>query len=240
MYLNTVKTDGGYTNEVTQILSFLTGKRIVMQKNKKMNVAYTNEEIGIIEIGLTGKVSNILLEEEYKEFLQDISFLFRATHLCHGEPKSSKKDSKKYEKINGFLIMSSEDYVAAAKEGYLNDLLEHHAVHGVVIPQRDSISVTYDYCTQAGYYDGTVAVSNGIVRLVPTNTKPVTKYVKKFTITDAYLCVNDLAYIENVGCIFAPITNSSVCNKLLNVRNGKNEHTEQETPNLHKMSIFGG
>lgn len=239
MYLNTVKTDGGFVNEVTQILSFLTGKRIVMQKNRKMNVAYTNEKVGVIEVNLTGKVSNIALEEEYEEYLQDISFLFRATHLWHGEHKNITNDKTQYEKINDYLIMSEEEYMKVAKEGYLNKLLESHAAHGVVVPQKDNISVQYDYGTQSGYYDGTVLVSQGIVTLIPTNTKPVSKYVKKFTISDAYLCVNDLAYVENVGCIFAPISNTSVYEKLLlNVQNDNRE--EEKQAHLDKLNVFGG
>lgn len=240
MYLNNVKTSGGYTNEVTQILSFFTGKSIVMQKNRKMNIAYTEEPVGVIEVTPLNKVSNIKLEPEYMEYLQDISFLFRATMLWHKDSRESAgyKNIMPYEKISGFVIMPENEYVKAAKEGYLTELLEHHAAHGVVIPVKNEMSVMYDFCTQTAFYDGSVMVSDGVVRLIPTNTKPVTKFVKKFTVSDIYLCVNDLAYIENVGCAFAPITNQGVCDKLLNVKNKSS--VEKTSSRLGSLNAFGG
>ena len=246
MFLNTVKTDGGYSNELTQILSFFTGKRIVMQADHKMNVAYTTESVGTVEIGITGKVSAVKLNPEYEEYLQDISFLFRAKHLKHGEAVDYDNASKHYDKISGFLVMSEDEYVAMATSGKLNSLLSLNTAHGVVIPQKSKTSVTYDYGSQSGFYEGTVLISDGVIRLIPTNTKPVTRYVKKFTVMNSYLCVYDLAYVENVGCIFATVNNTDVCTELLNVTEKVEKPTKSEKSSkanasiLSSLNIFGG
>lgn len=254
MFLNTMKTMEGYTNEVTQILSFFTGKRIVMNKNKVLHVAYTNERVGEIKVSPIGKVTKISLEHDYEEHLLDVSFLFRADHLVHGENKGDFKldDKNTYEKLGGFIVLKEQEYAKMAKEGVITSLLGRFAVHGVLIKKDKGISVSYDYGSQSSYYDNSVMISDGLVRLTPTNTKPTSKFIKKFTAKDVYLCILDLAYVENVGCVFAPVGNEDVCRELLNAQSepvvfGTHDvvsetvsgATAASSNGLNKLSIFG-
>lgn len=242
MYLNVIKAYDGYTNEVTNILSFMTGKRIVMNKNRVMHVAYTEERVGEIHVSLTGKVTKIELEQEYEEYLMDISFLFRADYLMHGDSTDKSMEcTGAYEKFGDYLVMRDQDYVELAKAGMIPSLLEKFAAHGVMIQQKQEISVCYDYGTADRFFEGKVTFFDGVITLTPTNTKPTTSHVKKFPIKNGYLCVLDLAYVENVGLIFATVQNEDVCVHLLNAQNrsSREQSSTAGSKGLGKLTLFG-
>lgn len=234
MFLNTIKAYDGLTNEITEILTELGGRRIIMDANHNL----LNHSSIIGKIYFEGNViAKIELYGEYQDYSADISFFIHAKELKFSANKESVILPVPPAILQEYLVLTEEEYVTLATKGDLIATLQANNTHGVVIRQKDLIRVQYDYCYAKAAAANEVFVSNGLVQLTMVNAKPATRYVNKFTMNgeDAYLCVFDLSYVSNVGTLFAPVSAKSLHKTLFGVH--QTEY-ESDSNKLQSMSTF--
>ena len=212
MYLNFEQYDerNNCSNEITRILSQLEGKRILMHGNDIYD-DLADEKIGNLIFNDEGILEHIILESDYERYYQDVIFMLGSQRLYYGTCYAEVTFAQSFDKFRDYLVMNSVDYANAVEGGYLLDLLTYNASCGVVIHVEQPIQVAYDYNTLQDFKENEIITRNGVIELIKTNTKPISRHNKKFTLeSGGYQCVYDASFVENVGVIF-----TSVCNPCL-------------------------